>query len=198
MKKIVLVLIAGFSIVTAKAQFKFGVEGGVNRSYITGDNVIWGYHAMYNYNVGVFAVLPITKSVSFGPELVYDRKGAGPNPAPSVNEWVHNSYLDIPLMIRYTHKSGLHIETGPQIGFLLSFTGQVDGFVYQKSEFSSLEMAWTAGAGYDIPHTPIGIAFRYEFDLSNLFKNPDSGPNIFLNGVMHNTLLQLDVRCRLF
>jgi hypothetical protein len=102
MKKILLVLIAGFSIATAKAQFKFGVKAGVNRSNITGD-VIWGYHAMFNYNAGVFAVLPITKFVSFGPELLYDRKG-GQNPEAGVNEWAHESYLDIPLMMRYTDK----------------------------------------------------------------------------------------------
>ena len=196
MKKILLVLIAAFSIVTAKAQFKFGVKAGVNRSNITGD-VIWGYHAMFNYNAGVFAVLPITKFVSFGPELLYDRKG-GQNPEAGVNEWVHDSYLDIPLMIRYTDKSGFHIETGLQIGFLLSFKGQVQTIVYQKNEFNPHEIDWVAGAGYDIPHTPIGIDFRYELDISNLTKDQDQARRSHLPVTMHNSLLQLDVRYRLF
>ena len=197
MKKTLLVLIAGFSIATAKAQFKFGVEAGVNRSYITGSNVQWGYHGMYNYNAGIFAVLPITKFVSFGPELLYDRKG-GQNPEAGVNEWVHDSYLDIPLMIRYTDKSGFHIETGLQIGILLSFNGQIGTNVYKKSEFNSYETAWTAGVGYDIPHTPIGIDFRYELDISNLTKNQNQALRIGLPEIMHNGLLQLDVRYRLF
>lgn len=197
MKKVLLVLAAVFCIVTAKAQFKFGVEGGVNRSYITGSNVVWGYHGMYNYNAGVFAVLPIINSFSFDPAVLYDRKG-GQNPEPGVNEWVHDSYLDIPLMIRYTDKSGLHIEAGVQIGFLLSFKGQIQTFVYQKNEFHSDEIAWVAGVGYDIPHTPIGIDFRYEFDESDLINYPDYGPGSYLSGIMHNTLLQLDVRYTLF
>ena len=197
MKKILLVLIVCFSIATAKAQFQFGVKAGVNRSNITGFNFTWPYHGMYNYNVGVFAVLPIAKFVSFSPELLYDRKG-GQNPEVGVNEWIHDDYLDIPLMIRYTDKSGLHIETGPQIGFLLSFKGQFQTDVFPKSEFNSYEIAWTFGLGYDIPHTPIGIDFRYELDMSNLTKSAYQPPSSPLADVMHNSLLQLDVRYILF
>jgi hypothetical protein len=194
MKKLVLILIAGVSFATAHAQIQFGVKAGANLSTFTGNDAT-GAKSMAGFNGGIFANIPIAKSFSFAPELIYSMKGAkydstsGYSPAYSV----HANYLDIPLLFKYKHSSGFNVETGPQVGFLLSAKAKADGMsVDDKSFFNSTEFAWDFGIGYDLSSVPVGIEFRYDLGLSNIEK---SGSN---TGTVHNGVFQLGLRYTLF
>lgn len=196
MKKLVLILIAGVSFATAHAQIQFGVKAGANLSTFTGNDA-QGAKSMAGFNGGIFAKIPIAKSFSFAPELIYSMKGAkydstGFSPAYSL----HANYLDVPLLVKYTHSSGFNVETGPQIGFLLSAKAKAQGVsVDDKSLFNSTEFAWDFGIGYDLSSVPVGIELRYDLGLSNIENNSNNSGS---TGKVHNGVFQLGLRYTLF
>lgn len=203
MKKLVLVLIAGVSFAAAHAQIQFGVKAGANLSTFTGNDA-QGASSLAGFNGGVYANIPIAKSFSFSPELIYSGKGAKYDATTYTSEFtVHANYLDIPLLVKYTHSSGFNVETGPQVGFLLSAKAKSQGVsVDDKSAFKSTEFAWDFGIGYDLKSIPVGIEFRYNLGLSNIENtdnNSNSGSgNATSTGTAHNSVFQLGLRYTLF
>ncbi|HEV2481470.1 MAG TPA: porin family protein [Puia sp.] len=200
MKKLVLILIAGVSFATAHAQIQFGVKAGANLSNFTGNDA-QGAKSLAGFNGGVYADIPIVKSFSFSPEILYSGKGAkwdatGFTPAYSI----HANYLDIPLLVKYKHSSGFNVETGPQVGFLLSAKAKEQGTsVDDKSAFNSTEFAWDFGIGYDLSSIPVGIEFRYNLGISNVENNSNnSGGGSTSTGTAHNSVFQLGLRYTLF
>lgn len=198
MKKLVLVLIAGVSFAAAHAQIQFGVKAGANLSTLTGSDAI-GAKTMANFNAGVFANIPIASSLSFSPEIVYSGEGAKYEDN-GITGSQHLNYLNIPLLVKYTHSSGFSIATGPQVGFLMSAKAKVQGVSQDdKNAYNSTEFAWDFGLGYDIPKTPVGIEFRYDLGISNIENNGDnSGNSVNSTGKLHNSVFQLGLRYTLF
>lgn len=197
MKKLVLILIAGATFATANAQIQFGVKAGANLATFTGDDLS-DAKSLVGFNAGVFAKIPFAGSLSFSPELIYSGKGAKFSEA-GIDASLHANYLDIPLLVRYTHSSGFHVETGPQVGFLLSAKDKVQGTSQDdKSAFNSTEFAWDFGLGYDIPKTPVGIEFRYNLGISNIANNGDNGSGSTDDQKAHNSVFQLGLRYTLF
>jgi len=85
------------------------------------------------------------------------------------------SYLNIPVMAqRYFGSSGFYVETGPQIGFLLSAKSKdADGTVDIKSQLKSIDIAFILGLGYKFS-SGIGINARFSNGLTSI----SSGDNI--------------------
>lgn len=198
MKKLVLILIAGVSFATAHAQIQFGVKAGANLATVTGSDAT-GATTMANFNAGVFAKIPFAQSLSFSPEIVYSGQGAKYSYA-GVTGSQHLNYLNVPLLVKYTHSSGFSIATGPQIGFLMSAKAKVQGTTQDdKNAYNSTEFAWDFGIGYDIPNTQLGIDLRYDLGISNVENNGNnSGNSTNSTGKLHNSVFQLGLRYTLF
>lgn len=196
MKKLVLILIAGVSFATAHAQIQFGVKAGANFSTFTG-NAVQDAKSLAGFNGGVYANIPIAKSLSFSPEILYSSKGAKWDATDSTGAYsIHANYLDIPLLVRYKHSSGFSIATGPQVGFMLSAKYKAQGVsVDDKNAFNSAEFAWDFGIGYDLSSIPVGIELRYDLGISNIAKNSDNSGSSF---TVHNSVFQLGLRYTLF
>jgi hypothetical protein len=197
MKKLVLVIIAGVSIATAHAQIQFGVKAGANLASFTGDAAT-GAKSLAGFNGGVYANIPIANSFSFSPEIVYSGQGAKWDATDVTAEYsVHANYLNIPLLAKYTHSSGFNVETGPQIGFLLSAKAKSQGVsADDKSAFKSTDFSWAFGIGYDLSSIPVGIEFRYNLGISNIANN--NGGNGTSSGTARNSVFQLGLRYTLF
>jgi hypothetical protein len=199
-KKLVLILIAGVSFATAHAQIQFGVKAGANLSTFTGNDA-QGVKSLAGFNGGVFANIPIAKSFSFAPEILYSTKGGkwdSTDYTPAYS--LHANYLDIPLLFKYKHSSGFNVETGPQIGFLLSAKVKADGVSTDaKNDFKSTDFAWDFGIGYDLSNIPVGIELRYNLGISNIENNSNnSGSGSSSSGSVHNSVFQLGLRYTLF
>ncbi|HWB93684.1 MAG TPA: porin family protein [Puia sp.] len=191
MKKLVLILIAGASFATANAQIQFGVKAGANFANITGDGTS-GYKSLVGLDAGVFANIPLAQSFSFSPEIIYSGKGTKFSDA-GIDFTGRANYLDIPLLFKYKHASGFNVETGPQVGFLLSAQLKAQGQSQdQKAYFNTTEFAWDLGIGYDIPKTPVGIEVRYNLGISNIAKADPNDPND--NFKQHNSVFQVGLR----
>ncbi len=65
------------------------------------------------------ASIPLFSTCSLQPEVLYSGQGAKFSDS-LVTGKLNYGYLNVPVLFKYQHASGLFAETGPQVGFLLS------------------------------------------------------------------------------
>ena len=194
MKKLALVFLAGMSIATAaNAQFQFGVKAGANFSTVNGNDA-GGASTLTGFNGGVYFKLPLPGHLSIQPELLYSGQGFEDNSG-GVNGKQHFNYFNIPVLLKYTHFSGLFIETGPQAGVLTSANYKAAGVsTDDKSYYQSADFSWVVGVGFKIPTTPLSIDARYNFGLSNIENTSSTGGT----GTIRNGSFQIGLMLKLF
>ncbi|HXB35007.1 MAG TPA: porin family protein [Puia sp.] len=193
MKKLALVLLAGFSFATSHAQFAFGIKGGANISNVNGSDVS-GTNSLVGFNAGVFLKLPVASHLAIQPELYYSGQGFKETNS-GVTTTQHENYINIPVLLKY-HIMGVFVETGPQAGFLVSAKVSQQGVsVDDKASFNSADFSWVFGAGVKIPMTPISLDARYNLGLSNIINN---GGNSSDNSTAHNGVFQIGIMVNLF
>jgi hypothetical protein len=191
MKKLALVFLAAMSFAGAKAQFQFGLKAGANFSSLSG-SAINDASTLVGFNGGAFAKLPITGHWSLQPELVFSTQGAKSS---SGDFTEHVNYMNIPILLKYSHRVGFYFETGPQAGFLLSAHESAQGVSTDvKSWYKSSDWSWVFGVGYKIPMTHLGIDLRYNVGLSDINDPSNSG----FNGSVHTDTWQLGLTYVLF
>lgn len=195
MKKLALVILAGISLATANAQFQLGIKGGVNFSNVNGSDVS-GTSSLTGYNVGAWFKLPLARHIALQPELIYSAEGYQISESGVTNNQ-HNDYVNIPVLLKFTHFSGLFAETGPQLGFLTSANAKADGqTANDKAYFNSANFSWVFGVGFHIPTTPVSIDARYNLGISNIANNnDDSGGD---NPSIHSGSFQVGLMVTLF
>jgi len=183
MKKIALVLVAGLSLASAKAQIQFGVKAGANFANVT---KVDGSKTLVSINGGVLANIPLAGALSLQPEVVYSGQGAkGDGGKTTLN------YINVPVLVKYSLPVGVFFQTGPQIGFLTSAKDKADGgeSVNVKDAFKSTDFSWALGAGYLIPEVNLGFDVRYNLGLTKLGKTVDGASSF--DG--KNTVFQVGV-----
>ncbi len=194
MKKLALVLLAGFFFATAHAQFAFGIKGGANISNVNGSDVT-NINSVVGFNAGAYLKVPLTRHLSIQPEVVYSGQGFKETTS-GVSTTQIESYVNVPVLLKYTHFTGVFIETGPQVGFLASAKASSQGVsVDDKPSFNSTDFSWVLGVGVKIPATPISLDARYNFGLSNIINNGNSGADA---SSVHNGSFQIGIMIRLF
>jgi hypothetical protein len=133
-------------------------------------------------HLGGLVNIPVASQLSVQPELVYSGQGAK-----SGDLSVHNHYLNVPVLLKYTHESGFFGETGPQLGFLLSSKLKQGGNSTDwKSNYKSTDFSWAFGVGYLIRPAKVGINLRYNLGLTNIESNST-------NGSLKNSVFQIGV-----
>lgn len=194
MKKLALVFLAGMSIATAaNAQFQFGIKAGANFSTVNGSDVS-GAGTLTDFNGGAYFKLPVTRHLAIQPELLYSWQGYEDNSG-GLDAKQHFNYFNIPVLLKYTHFSGLFVETGPQFGVLTSANYKADGVsTDDKSYFNSADFSWIVGVGFKIPTTPLSIDARYNFGISNIENTSGTGGN----GSVRNGSFQIGLMLKLF
>jgi hypothetical protein len=193
MKKLAFVLLAGFSFATAHAQFAFGIKGGANISNVNGSDVT-NTNSVVGFNAGAYLKLPLTHHLSLQPEVLYSGQGFKQSSS-GVTATYNENYINVPVLLKYTHFTGVFIETGPQVGFLASAKASAQGVsVDYKKYYNSSDFSWVIGVGVKIPATPISLDARYNFGLSNIENNAQTGDN----GNFHNGSFQIGIMIRLF
>jgi len=186
MKKLVFLVLTTGVFFTASAQMQFGVKAGANFSTLTGSGTS-GATTKTDFHGGGFVRIPLVNSFSLQPELVYSRQGAKATSDGLVYN-INQDYLNIPVLARYQHSSGLYGETGPQFGFLLAANVAAGGTSQDvKSSYKSTDFGWAFGVGYKIPLINAGVDARYNLGLSNIAATEISGNSV------KNSVFQLGV-----
>lgn len=167
MKKIFSIVATSlFMLLSVAAQeVHFGIKAGVNVSSVditNGDD----YNSKAGLHVGGLAHIHISQHFALQPELIYSMQGGK---VENVN--LKLNYINIPLLAQYMINDGFRLQTGPQLGFLLSAkskVGDVERSV--KDDLSSIDFSWVFGAGYLFP-SGVGIDARYNHGISNISDN---------------------------
>ncbi len=180
MKKTLFLCVSALLLMTAtKAQTQFGVKAGANFATLTGSDVS-GAKMQVGANIGVLAHIPLTSMFSFNPEAVYSMQGAK-------FDGGHDNlnYLNVPVLFQYNNPSGFLVETGPQVGFLMSAKEHIDGggSTDIKSDVKSTDFAWAFGVGFKTMSN-IGFDARYNVGLSNIAEG---------GGKIQNGVFQINV-----
>jgi len=180
MKKLTLVLLAGFFFAGVHAQLAFGIKGGVNISNVAGSDAS-GTSSLVGFNAGAYLTIPVfVQHLSLQPELVYSAQGFKETTG-GITTTQHLNYLNIPILFKYS-VAGVFIETGPQAGILMSAKAKALGeSADDKNTFYGADWAWVFGAGVKIPMTPISVDVRYNLGMSNIINQTENNGNT-LNG----------------
>lgn len=203
MKKIILSAIAiiSFGFVSAQ-EVKFGIKTGFNLSNWTGDTKGSNLIYIVGINAGGFAEIKVSERFAIQSEILYSTQGTkNKNYAAYLGNRLYKgdikmdlSYINIPVMFRYSTDGKSFMEAGPQIGFLTSAKTRtkLDGYAQTVDEdvkkiFKSLDFGINVGAGYNISDHLL-INLRYYIGLANIAKT-ESGDDTKI----HNSVFSLSM-----
>lgn len=163
MKKLFCIVVTGFLFYSTYAQqTHFGVKGGVNIASVAidgGDD----YNGKAGVHLGGLAHIHITRQFALQPELVFSMQGGKDD-----NVKLKLNYINVPLLAQYMTNDGFRLQTGPQLGFLVSAERKVGHVeVDVKDDLSTLDFSWAFGAGY-LFSSGFGIDARYNLGISNI------------------------------
>ncbi|MDB5193776.1 MAG: hypothetical protein JWQ96_3339 [Segetibacter sp.] len=214
MKKISLLFLTGFiSLVsysqhttpgtasTHKRAISFGLDVGANLSTFNVDNEEFSNgtsapDADYKTSIhaGAFLQIPIGGTFSLKPQVLYSRQGAEVKQAgigTTTTEYDEDlNYIYVaPAAVQITTHGGFIVESGPQLGFLISAEQERGGTnVDVKDMRNKLDFLWNVGIGY-MTKFGFGVHGRYNHGFSNILSTNanDNNPN----GKMSNRLFQV-------
>jgi hypothetical protein len=173
MKKAILFIGLSLSLAIVHAQAKYGIKGGLNIANIGGSD-IEDNKAKLGFHLGGYVDIPIQSNFSVQPELLYSAQGCGFDLEGDDAKW-NMGYLLIPVMAKYTFSSGVSLESGPQLGFLLSAKEKYDGDNDNiKDSFKGTSFFWNFGLGYQPPTKNWGVNGRFNLGLSRLDEDGDA------------------------
>jgi hypothetical protein len=183
MKKLCIACLATlFAAIVAQGQnTHFGIKAGLNLASVDIDEIA-DYDSKAGLHGGLLAHIHITDHFAIQPELVFSCQG-GKKP----DDRLKLSYLNIPVMAQYMVNDGFRIQTGPQVGFLVSAEQEFGNIeVDQDKYFKTIDFAWAIGAGY-IFKSGFGIDARYNFGITDISEdnNFESKNRVFQVGVFY-------------
>jgi hypothetical protein len=179
MKKVLMVGASLCFIIAVSAQHPhWGIKGGINLANIdvqNGTNPDWkaGIH------LGGLAHIHLSEHFALQPELMYSNQGAERTSGNTENK-TKLHYLNAPILLQYMTGSGFRLQTGPQVGVLMSAKSKVnDTETTADDSFKTPDFAWSFGASY-VTMKGLGFDARYNHGISNI---NDAAGNKYKNRV---------------
>ena len=162
---------------------KFGVKGGVNFSNLYTDNAD-DENVLTGFNIGLYAKVPVTNSISIQPEIYYTGKGAEVAYSTPVNGTAKFklNYIEVPVMLVANVTKNFNVQVGPYAGYLISgkTTNESGTYNFQDNintdDFNKIDAGVAAGLGLDLETVSFGV--RYNYGLTKVGKERSySGTN---------------------
>lgn len=174
---------------TNTKPIQFGLKAGVNFAAFQVDNYARfedkyllpvNYTGKLGFYAGIFATIPIAEALHFQPELVYSYRTMEADyiyglsntleASPTIyknNYEITQQLITLPLLITYTMAPKLHLEAGPQFGYVIANQQDFksgDASVNFVEEDDNVELAGIIGLSYDISKKiAVGARFGYGF-----------------------------------
>ena len=181
MKKIIIVLVAVAGSIAAKAQHTaFGFKGGLNISDFSNYNGV-NFSSRTSFYVGGLAHIHVARHFAVQPELLFSDQGARYS-----GTTYKNRYINIPVLAQFMVGNGFRLETGPQLGFLVSAKNETGNVTVDvKDSYNTTDFAWAFGAGY-LSSSHFGVDARYNLGLSDFTESSATiRNNVFQLGVFY-------------
>jgi hypothetical protein len=210
-----LFLIFSLLTLTTHAQnVQFGLKAGLGfselmtsgspKTIVSGNTQTMRYFPFTTFTGGAFASILFGKKWSLQPEVVYSLQGANGRPVQNyyvtATEDYRLSYLNLPVLVKYKLPMSFFVETGPQLGLLLSgkvnetLVGSTSSVHYDiKNQLKSTDLSWVFGVGYCSPFN-IGFDVRYNLGLENVNQATSGSSTAPIPaGTLKNSVFQLGV-----
>ena len=183
MKKLLMIAVcvaaSGF-LFAQHSSVQLGLKGGVNIASLNQENAE-DLDSRTSFYVGGLAHIHVSRHFAVQPEIFYSGQGGKAG-----DEENKLGYLNIPVLLQYMAGNGFRLQTGPQLGILLSAKHEVEpenNTFDIKDDIKTVDFGWSFGASYQFPNCGFGLDARYNLGISNIRETP--GP------VLHNRVIAL-------
>lgn len=188
MKKVFFItaMVTGSLMLKAQTHVELGLKGGLNVATLSTESSNSNIDPRISVNLGGLAHIHITEEFAVQPELLFSGQGAKQTIS-NVEHKTNLNYLQIPVLLQYMIGTGFRLETGPQLGFLLSANNKAgDVTVDVKDGYKKTDVAWVFGAGY-LTSSGFGIDARYNLGLAKINDNNEAkiANRVFSVGVFY-------------
>jgi hypothetical protein len=196
MKKFILVAawlpVVLFAIQASAQRIQYGIKAGLNYSGINNyqKNIYQAFPELppgltfdskpyIKFHGGAFVRFTLTQKLALQPEILYSQQGYHFDSQfmnSTVDLYIRQSYVNIPVLLQYKLCKGLHVTAGPQLGILLK--GELSANFQNLHEtrdakFKKTDLSLAFGAGYQLPVLPLGFYLRYTTGLNNINNDPN-------------------------
>lgn len=175
----------------------FGLDAGVNLARLDaneGDFTAGTLPSTNNktaFHVGAFVNIPVGGMFSLKPQVTYSKQGSKLRVGSTDFEEDLDYIYVAPVALSLMTKGGFMVETGPQLGFLLSGSRENtsnNSSVDVKNMRKTTDFVWSGGIGY-MSSVGLGVHARYNHGFSNVL-NADNDANQGA-GKLQNRVIQL-------
>ena len=158
-----------------------GIKGGLNMANLHHDNSSINPDHKAGLHGGILVHFHVNRSFGVQPELVYSMQGADYGGGEA-----EINYVNVPLLFQYMFASGWRLQTGPQVGLLVSgeFDENDGREVNIKSSLKKSVFDWSLGAGY-LSASGLGVDLRYNHGISDAYKNSDVTNRVWQLGLFY-------------
>jgi hypothetical protein len=170
---LLLVMLPFISIAQGNKKFKAGVKAGLNLANTryqteTEDEKLGSRTAFHG---GIFGQYHFSKTIGINADLVFSSEGYTQTET-NYETTLALNYINLPILFRYMHSSGIFAQTGPQVGMLMSAKSTTTSSGTEtetdvKKRHKSTNFSWGTGIGYT--YKKFGIEARYNLGLTNVF-----------------------------
>lgn len=174
---------------------RIGVKGAFNSTWLFNSNIFDNqdeidYVSTFGPAAGISSTIYFNEDMGVSIDALYTRnaqiyKGTLSTGNYEATEKI--SYLDVPVLFRYSSEGGPYVEIGPQLGLLMGAKEDLSNTTAGinlndkdfKSDFNMINIAAVIGFGYDIEagdnmFVNIGLRFGYGInDVTKRFDEPD-------------------------
>lgn len=165
MKKLFFLTLALCTILTANAQkskrdegIKLGIKGGLNVANLMGD--VEDVAIRTSIHAGLVAEIIVNDKFSIQPELLYSGQGASDTREGGGR--IKLDYITLPVLAKFPIAKNLSLETGPQIGFLISGKYKDNDSNKTIPDTKTIDFGLNAGLNYELNN---GVFFQARYNL---------------------------------
>lgn len=173
------------AVVPSYAQWSFGVKAGVASSTV--DIKHWGNKQKVGLLAGGVVSYELSEHFDLQGELFYANRGYKTNIYLEVSDenphdWKFSlSYLNLPLLLKwYPIGQGVYVEAGPQVGYLLDNSNDIEGWPKDETldqnpwgDYKRWDFGLVGGIGYSF-NMGLFVDVRYDLGLTNVLKEAKS------------------------
>lgn len=167
MKKFFVVAASLCAAIATNAQHPhWGIKGGVNVANVEMQNgVDLDYKA--GMHIGGLAHIHLSRKFALQPELMYSNQGAE-RIVGNTEYKTKLHYVNVPVLLQFMTGSGFRLQTGPQVGVLLSAKSKVnDTETDVDDNYKTPDFSWSFGASY-VTMKGFGVDARYNHGISDI------------------------------
>ena len=185
-KEVYIILLLLFSIPFFGQKSKkdqgivFGMKGGLNISNFIGD--IEDNKFRTSIHLGIISEIIISDKVSLQPEILYSGQGYSGKITPGFSRSKYD-YLNLPILAKIYLSEKISVETGPQIGFLISAKEKTETDKITIENQNNIDFGLNIGLAYEL-NSGVFFQTRYNLGLSNVNQSNSSDALRYSNSVI--------------